>query len=83
MTQMYAITEEELRYLVDGFVSQEYETTIKIDALVRSRSIDDTKLFAALDELYKFVDGLDPDFIIRERISIIKSRFRKVPKVNT
>lgn len=83
MTQMYAITEDELRYLVDGFVFQEHETTIKIDALVRSRSIDDTKLFAALDELYKFVDGLDPDFIIRERISIIKSRFQKVPKVNT
>lgn len=30
----------------------------------------------ALDELYKFVDGLDPDFIIRERISIIKSRIQ-------
>lgn len=30
----------------------------------------------ALDELYNFVDGLDPDFIIRERISIIKSRIQ-------
>ena len=47
--------------------------------LVRSRSIDNTKLFAALDKLYKFVDGLDPDFIIRERISIIKSRLLKSP----
>ena len=49
MTQMYAITEDELRYLVDGFVFQEHETTIKIDALVRSRPIDDIKSFAVLD----------------------------------
>lgn len=79
MTQMYAITEDELRYLVDGFVYQEHETTLKINALVRSRHIDDTRLRVALDELYNFVDGLDPDFIIRERISIIRSRLQKRP----
>lgn len=79
MIKMYVITEDELRYLVEGFVYQEHETTLKIDNLVRSRPIDDTRLFTALDELYKFVDGLDPDFIIRERISIIKSRLLKRP----
>ena len=80
MTEMYVITEDELRYLVEGFVYEEHETTLKINTLVRSRSIDDTKLFSVLDELYKFVDGLDPDFIIRERISMIKSRLRKSPE---
>lgn len=79
MSKIYVITEDELRYLVDGFVYQEHETTLKIDALIRSRSIDNTRIFAALDELYKFVDGLNPDFIIRERISIIKSRLLKSP----
>lgn len=109
----YVITEDELRYLVDGFVYQEHETTLRINSLVRSRLIehswreqsiqaclapcynscdykgdtyrrisnidphsDKTTAIDALDELYKFVDGLDPDFIIRERISIIKSRIK-------
>ena len=80
MIKRYVITEDELRYLVEGFVYQEHETTLEINDLVRSRLVDDIRLFTALDELYKFVDGLDPDFIIRERISIIKSRLLKRPE---
>ena len=113
MNKQYIITEDELRYLVEGFVYQEHETTLRIDKLVRSRPIehswreqsvqaclapsynycdykgdiyrclsnidphiDKTTAIGVLDELYSFVDGLDPDFIIRERISIIKSRIK-------
>lgn len=47
--QQYIITEDELRYLVDGFVYQDHTMVININALIRSRpsplTIDTKKCF--------------------------------------
>lgn len=74
------LPEDEMEIPVRNLLVMDVRERINpLDTCLVPRSIDNTKLFAALDELYKFVDGLDPDFIIRERISIIKSRLRKSP----